>query len=101
MNSPHPALVNFRPFVLAWLALVALTLLSLGLGQWFHGQRWLPLAVAVIIWIKGMLVARQFIESPSAHRFIARMLNCFIAFVPIALLLVTFFGEQFARWVTL
>jgi hypothetical protein len=43
--------------------LVALTLFSLGLSEWFRDARWLPLLVAAIIWLKGALVARSFIES--------------------------------------
>ena len=97
-SAPSSALA---PLAYAWLALVALTLLSLGLGHWFHGAAWLPLLVAVIIWLKGKLIARQFIESHIAHPFIARVLNAFIAFTPIALLLIAFFGTQFARWATL
>lgn len=92
---------HFPLITTAWLTLVALTLLSLGLGHWFHGAAWLPLLVAVIIWLKGKLIARQFIESHIAHPFIAQVLNAFIAFTPIALLLIAFFGTQFARWATL
>jgi hypothetical protein len=92
---------SLLPLTTAWLALVALTLISLGLGQWFHGAPWLPVLVAAIVWIKGTLVARQFIESRLAHPFISRVLTGFIAFTPIALVLTAFFGGQFARWATL
>lgn len=92
---------------LAWLALLALTLVSLGLGEWLRGAPWLPLpvalpvAVAAIVWLKGRLVARHFIESHLAHRLIARSLQVFVAFVPLALLLTAFFGDSIARWATL
>lgn len=89
------------PLVRAWLVLVLLTLLSLGLGHWFHGAAWLPLLVAAIIWLKGTLIARDFIESRLAHPFIARVLAVFIGFTPAALLLIAFFGPQFARWTSL
>jgi hypothetical protein len=92
---------HLAPLVYAWLALVMFTLLSLGLGQWFHGATWLPILVAAIVWLKGMLVARQFIELPLAHPFIAWVLRVFIAFTPLALLVTAFFGGQFARWTTL
>jgi hypothetical protein len=55
--------------VLPWLALVVLTFLSLFLGEWFHGAAWLPLLVAAILWGKGTLVARHFIESHRAHHY--------------------------------
>ena len=102
MNASNttPA-ANLRPLATAWLVLVALTLLSLGLGQWFHGAPWMPLLVAAIVWIKGLLIARQFIEARLAHAFIARVLRGFIAFTPIALVLTAFFGSQFARWASL
>ncbi len=90
-----------KPLTLAWLTLVVLTLLSLELGQWFHGARWLPLLVAAIIWVKGTLVAHVFIEARIAHPFVRNVLRVFIAFAPLALILLAFFGREFARWATL
>ncbi len=92
---------ELRPLVLSWLMLVVLTIISLGLGQWFHGALWLPLCVAAIVWIKGTLVARHFIEAPWAHPFIAWVLRVFVAFAPAALVFTAFFGREFARWATL
>ncbi len=92
---------RFRVLTAAWLGLVALTLVGLGLGEWFREARWLPLLVAAIIWLKGVLVARQFIESHIAHPFIARLLQGFIAIAPTALVLTAFFGDTLARWATL
>lgn len=86
---------------LAWLALLVLTIVSLGLGEWLRGVPWLPLLVAAIIWVKGALVARHFIEAHLAHPFIARSLQVFVAFVPVALVLTAFFGDRIARWATL
>ena len=63
---------HFSRLTAAWLILVALTLVSLGLSEWFREVRWLPLLVAAIIWLKGALVAR-----------------C------------AFFGGTLARWATL
>jgi hypothetical protein len=57
--------------------------------------------VAAIVWIKGWLVARRFIEAEQAHPFIRNVLRGFIAFTPVALLLTAFFGHQFARWAVL
>ena len=92
---------NFPTLTLAWLALVALTLVSLGLGEWFRAAAWLPLLVAGMIWLKGALVARYFIEAPVAHHFIRRLLQAFIAIAPLALILTAFFGDTLARWATL
>ena len=97
-NMPSSALA---PLTYAWLGLVVLTLLGLGLGQWFRGAAWQPLLVAAIVWIKGWLICRYFIESHLAHPFITRVLRGFILFAPIALVLTAFFGRQFARWATL
>ena len=97
----HPIQQPGTTLTLTWLALVALTLLSLGLGQWFHGAAWLQLLVAGIVWIKGWLVAQKFIEAELAHPFIRRVLKGFIAFTPVALVLTAFYGRQFARWATL
>lgn len=85
----------------AWLALMVLTLASLALGEWLRGANGLPLLVAAIVWAKGWLVARHFIESHEAHPFIARMLQIFIAFVPVALVMTSFFGAWIARWASL
>ena len=87
--------------ILPWLALLALTFLSLGLGEWFHGAAWLPLLVAAIIWLKGSLVARHFIESHKAAPFIAWLLRVFVALTPILLLLTAFFGQPLARLLSL
>lgn len=96
-----PAKDHFALITAAWLALVALTLLSLGLGEWFRELSWLPLVVAAIMWIKGVVVARCFIESHVAHPFIARVLQVFIALAPIALIVTAFFGSTVARWASL
>lgn len=95
------ASANLAPLTLTWLALVALSLLGLGLGHWFHGAAWLPLLVALIVWLKGYLVAHRFIESHLAHPFIARVVAGFVAFTPLALIGIAFFGARFARWATL
>lgn len=92
---------RFPLLTAAWLALVALTLVSLGLGEWFRTACWLPILVAAIIWCKGALVARCFIEAHVAHPFIRRVLAVFITIAPIALVLTAFFGSTLARWATL
>lgn len=81
--------------------LVALTLASLGLGNWFNDATWLPLLVAAIVWFKSLLVARHFIGTPSAHPFIARLVGTFIAIAPVALVITAFFGASIARWASL
>lgn len=96
-RAAHP----LRSLTLAWLGLVTLTVISLGLGKGFHGVAWLQIVVAAIIWIKGMLVARHFIEAHQAHPFIRRVVYGFVAFTPVALLLTAFYGQQIARWASL
>jgi hypothetical protein len=92
---------HFPLLTAAWLALVALTLVSLGLSEWFRAADWLPLLVAAIIWFKGALVARCFIETHVAHPFIARVVKTFIALAPLALIATAFYGATLARWATL
>lgn len=92
---------SLRPLVLTWLALVGLTLLSPQLGNGVGGQEAVQLIVAAIIWLKGHLVARHFIEAELAHPFIRNVLRFFIAFTPIAIVLTTFFGDSFARLASL
>ncbi len=90
-----------RSLTYAWLGLVALTLVSLGLGEWFRDADWLPLLVAAIIWIKGTAVAFRFIEIGVTHPFIRRVVQAFIAIPPLALLATAYFGGTLARWATL
>ncbi|MDO9598702.1 MAG: hypothetical protein Q7J47_13355 [Azoarcus sp.] len=61
----------------------------------------MPWIVAAIIWIKGSLVARHFIESALVHPFIRNVLRIFIAFTPIAIVLTTLVGDSFARLASL
>ena len=89
------------PLSSAWLILVTLTLIAPFLGLWLHGAGWLQLLVAGIIWVKGWLIARQFIEIELAHPFIRRVMQGFILFTPVMLLLTVFLGNHFARWATL
>lgn len=100
-DSPTPLPATLGPLTTAWLALVALTLLGLTLGTWFHGAAWLHPAVALLIWLKSWLVARRFIETAHAHPFISRLVYTFITFAPLALIGLALFGEEFARWATL
>jgi len=89
------------PLFLSWLGLVALTLTSLWLAQWSGHAAWLQLPVAAIVWLKGWIVARSFLESHRAHPFIAGIVRAFILCVPAALLLTAWFGERIARLTTL
>jgi hypothetical protein len=93
--------VAITPLFLAWLGLVLLTLLGLALGQWTDHAAWLQLPVAAIVWLKGWVVARHFIEAHLAHPFIARVVQGFIACVPFALVLTAWLGERFVRMTTL
>lgn len=85
----------------AWLLLVLLLLVSLSAGQFFHGAPWLPFAIAALVWLKGTLIARYFIEANHAHPFIQWALRVFIGFVPAVLLLTAWLGDRVARWTTL
>ena len=97
MNPPDPQpSVRLAPLVFAWLGLVALTLISLVLGEWVERAPWLPTLVSAIIWLKAWLVAYYFLEAQLAHTFIRRLVWIFIAFAPIALALTDLFGRQFA-----
>lgn len=88
---------SYRPLLITWLVLACLTVASVILSQRLPGAAWLQLLVAAIIWLKGGLIARHFIETPIAHPFIRRVTHAFIAFTPAALVLTAFFGSEFAR----
>lgn len=92
---------QMKKLLLAWLGLIALTLMSVWLGRTWAGASALQLLVAGILWVKAWLVAHYFIESSHAHPLIARVLSIFILIVPLALVLTVFFGRQFATWATL
>lgn len=97
MSSPD----RHRPQTLTWLALLAMTLSSLALSEGFRQLPGLPLLVALIIWLKGTLVARYFIETRDAHPFIARVVAVFIVIPPLALVITAYFGSTLARWASL
>ena len=98
--APQPE-TRLKPLVWTWVALLALTGASLGLGEWLRGASWLPLLVAAIIWLKAWLVARHFLEVKLSRAFIRRVVWTFIAFAPVALVLTDRFGRQFAAWAQL
>ena len=99
-QAPTPGHVRAR-MGLAWLALLLLTFLSIGFGEWFRSASWLPLLVAAVIVVKGGLVARYFIESNLAHPFIVWLLRIFIAFAALSLLATALFPGNIARWTTI
>ncbi len=101
MNAIKGSLRGIPLFAYAWLALLLLTFLSLAAGEWFHSAVWLPLLVAAVIWVKGVLVARYFIESHRAHPFIVWLLRSFVAFAALALVITSFFSSTIARWTTI
>lgn len=92
---------SLLPLVATWFVLICLTLISPQMGDWLDGQELTQCVVAGIIWVKGSLVARHFIEVEQAHPFIRNVLRFFIAFTPIAIVLTTFFGDTFVRFATL
>ena len=100
-TPPSRRSARLTPLVFAWLGLVLLTLLSLGLGEWLREVAWLPVLVAAIIWLKAWLVAYFFLEAKLCHTFVRRMIWAFIAFAPIALTLTDLFGRRFAALVQL
>ncbi len=77
----------------AWLGLLTLSFTGLLVGEWFGHTPWMPLLVAAIIWVKGSLVARYFIESHTAHAYVTWLLRIFIAVVPIALVIIAILGK--------
>jgi hypothetical protein len=102
MNDMHrESAALLAPLVKTWLGLFALTVLSLLLGHVLHGQAGLQWVVAAILWLKGWLVIRHFIEADSAHPLIRRVLYGFITITPVLLLVTALFGRQLARLTTL
>lgn len=95
--SPRTPSTAYRPLAGSWLALIALTLFSVVLSHYLHTDMWLQLLVAAIVWIKGELIARHFIETGITHPFIRRVTHAFVAFTPVALVLTALFGKAFAR----
>ena len=92
---------KLTPLVLSWFALVCLTFLGLGLSSGALRGAGFQLLVAALVWLKGWIVARYFIESHVAHPFIATVVRVFILCVPLALVLTAWLGERFARLATL
>lgn len=70
-----------------WLALLALTALSLALAVGLQGQISLAWLVAALVWLKSHLVSEHFLEASAIHPAIARVIRGFILFAPLGLLL--------------
>lgn len=98
MNHSSNSLTSLT---LAWLGLLALTGVSLLLGSTLHGQMWLPLLVAGILWLKAWIVIRYFIEADTTHGFIRKVLYGFIGITPLCIALLGFWGDAFARFASL
>ncbi len=98
-DTARPAALT--PLVLSWFALVCLTFVGLGLSQGDMRGIGFQLLVAALVWFKGWIVARYFIESHLAHPFIATVVRVFVLCVPLALVLTALLGERFARLATL
>ncbi|MCB1956125.1 MAG: hypothetical protein KDG55_10630 [Rhodocyclaceae bacterium] len=90
-----------RSLTLAWLALVGLSVVSALLGGWVARGTAVQLAVAAILWLKGALVARRFLESAGLHPSLRRVLGGFIAFAPLAIALGALFPDWLVRLTTL
>lgn len=83
--------------LIAWLGLVALTLASLFIAEWAPaGMSGLALLIAAIIWLKGWLLAHFYLETAHSRRIIRRATWAFVGFVPIGLLLTSYFGKGLA-----
>ncbi|MCH7344978.1 hypothetical protein LZ017_16475 [Pelomonas sp. CA6] len=89
LSSPRPGR-SLRPLLLAWAALVLLTLLSPLLSHVLKDPRLGALVVASILWAKAWLVLRHFLEVQLARTFIARALWIFVSYAPLAIVLTTF-----------
>ncbi|WP_332670851.1 hypothetical protein [Aromatoleum sp.] len=98
-DTARPA--PLTPLFLSWFALVCLTFLGLGLSEGGVRGVWFQLLVAALVWFKGWIVARYFIESHVAHPFIATVVRVFILCVPVALVFTAWLGDRFARLATL
>ncbi|MCB1960915.1 MAG: cytochrome C oxidase subunit IV family protein [Rhodocyclaceae bacterium] len=90
-----------RTLTLAWLALVALTLLGITLGEWESPGLWTTLAVAAVMTLKGRLVIDHFLELGNAHRRIRQLVRLYAALLPALVVLTHLFGPHIARLTTL
>lgn len=92
---------NQHALTRAWLLLIGLTFISLALGKGDFSASWLPVLMALVIWLKCAIVADRFIEADQAHPLVHRIVQIFIALAPLALILVTFFGTEIGHWTAL
>jgi len=97
MRAGNGTITGLFPLALAWGGLVLLSLLSVGLGEWVGNAPWLPAVVGAIVWLKGWLVARYFLEAQLCRTLIRRMVWAFVAFAPIALVITDTFGPTIAQ----
>lgn len=70
----------------AWFGLLLLTAVGLLVGRSFGHAAWMPILVSALIWLKGWLVGRYFLNVNEAHPYVAWVVRVFTAFAPAALL---------------
>lgn len=79
--------LNSGKLTWAWLGLLLLTAVGLVTGQTSGHASWLPILVAPLIWMKGWVVARYFLNAGEAHPYVSWLVRVFTAFAPAALIL--------------
>lgn len=78
---------------LTWIALVALAGVSLLLAHGSHAHAWLGWGVALVAWVKGRMVATQFLEAQHAGPVFRRIVAVFTALAPLGLMVMTWLGR--------
>ncbi len=82
---------------LAWLSLLALTLLGGFIGEMWNSGLWVSVTVALIMAIKARLVIDHFMELGDAHPAIRGLVRFFALFFPLLVVVTYLFGDQIAQ----
>jgi len=89
MNEPHPHIISHRTLTVTWLALLALTALTVGITRLELGE-YKVVAALVIACLKGGLVIAVFMQMKYEARLLRWLL--FVALVTLAIFIgFTFF----------
>ena len=79
---------SLRGLEQAWLVLVLLAMASLLLTHRTGGLSGSAFTVAALVWIKAQIVARRFLELGHAGRVFQLLIQVFMAFGPLGLIMV-------------
>ncbi|MCW9024998.1 MAG: cytochrome C oxidase subunit IV family protein [Gammaproteobacteria bacterium] len=84
-----------------WLVLIGLTFVGAALGETGHASWLLTMTVVSLIAFKGGIVIDYYMEMRSANQRMRNILRLFIILIPVLVILIHAWGDEFRQLTTL